>query len=130
MKTNLNFYLHNCFISSRISLSLSGEQKKCKPHISYFSSDLNCTIGFAFCFNSSKNSSFQAYITTALYKGNPNDPTENWNTEAQFVGKSFYISGVYSVFTGGVRPRYQIVFTDVSTQLLCTEYYNADGSLK
>ena len=85
------------------------------------SDDITLTFG---------NNSFQAYITTALYKGNPNDPTENWNTAAKFENKSFYVQGVYSAYTGGSKTRYQIVFTDVSSQLLCTDYYNADGSLK
>lgn len=72
---------------------------------------------------------FQAYLTS-IYKGNPNNNSEYWNVEEKFVGKSFYISGVFSAFTGGTTPRFQFVFTNPSAQLLCTDYYNADGSVK
>ena len=73
--------------------------------------------------------SFQAYLTS-LYKGNPNNNSEYWNEESKFVGKSFYISGVYAAFTGGDTPRFQFVFTSPNDQLLCTDYYNADGTRK
>ena len=108
----------NMYCSTRLN-----EAVECTRFYKSDAGDMTLTFG---------NNKFQAYITTALYKGNPHDKTENWNTEEQFVGKSFYISGVYSAFTNTSdrKPRYQFVFTDVSTQLLCTEYYNADGSLK
>ena len=72
---------------------------------------------------------FQAYITT-LYKGNPNKTNQYWDTQEFFVGKSFYLSGVLAAYTGGSKTRYQFVFTNPTEQLHCTDYYNADGTLK
>ena len=72
---------------------------------------------------------FQAYLTTT-YRGNPKNTSQYWNEEEKFVGKSFYISGVFAAYTGGNTPRFQFVFTTPNTQLLCTDYYNADGTVK
>ncbi len=71
---------------------------------------------------------FQAYITN-IYKGNPNDTTDYWMTEDKFVGKSFYVSGIFACYTGGSTNRFQFVFQNVTAELLCTDYYNADGTL-
>ena len=71
---------------------------------------------------------FQTYLTTS-YKGNPHNQRQVWQTEDKFVGKSFYISGVYAAYTGGTKPRFQFVFTKPMEQLLCTDYFNADGTV-
>ena len=75
------------------------------------------------------NHKFQAYITT-LFKGNPNKNNEYWDTEEFFVGKSFYISGVLAAYTGSTPARFQFVFTSPTEQIHCTDYYNADGTVK
>lgn len=71
---------------------------------------------------------FQAYIT-GLYRGNPHVATEYWTAQEQFVGKSFYVKGIFAAYTGGTTNRFQFVFQNVSEELLCTDYYNADGTL-
>ena len=55
---------------------------------------------------------FSAFITFP-YAGDPDKKYEYWNTEAQFVGKEFLLSGIYTYHkaqSGNVS--YQIVFND------------------
>ena len=61
-----------------------------------------------------KDCAFSAFITFS-YAGDPDKPFEFWNTEAQFVGKKFLLSGVYAYHkaqSGNVS--YQIVFNDAN----------------
>lgn len=70
---------------------------------------------------------FQAHLTS-MYKGNPDKPQQVWDTAEHYVGKSFYMTGVLSCFTGGSKPRFQFIFSRPSEQLHCTDYWDADGN--
>ena len=66
-----------------------------------------------------KNSSVSAYIPFQYY-GNPDDTGDVWNSDDRFVGKSFYIQGVYSLHkTQAGKITYQIVPT-TSADIVCT----------
>lgn len=113
--TNKEIKYESFYCSTRVTDALT-----CTKFYKSSSNEITLTFG---------SLSFQAFITS-IYRGNPNNTTEYWNTEEKFVGKSFYVSGIFAAYTGGKSPRFQFVFSDVSSQLLCTDYYNADGSLK
>lgn len=55
-----------------------------------------------------ENYTFQAYVTF-LYRGDPERPNYTWTTEDDWIGKQFYISGVYTFHqTASGRINYQI----------------------
>ena len=61
-----------------------------------------------------KNCSFNAYLTFT-YAGDPDKPYEFWNTEAQFKGKKFLLSGIYTYHqTQSGNTTYQIIFNNAS----------------
>ena len=61
-----------------------------------------------------QNCSFSAYITFS-YAGDPSKKFEYWNTEAQFVGKKFLLSGIYTYHTTqSGKTTYQIIFNDAA----------------
>ena len=61
-----------------------------------------------------KDCEFSAFITFS-YAGDPEKKFEYWNTEAQFVGKKFLLSGIYTYHQAqSGRISYQIVFNDAS----------------
>ena len=64
------------------------------------------TLGFKDC-------DFEAYLTFS-YAGDPEKKFEYWNTEEQFVGKKFLLSGIYTYHTYSDRTTYQIIFNDAS----------------
>ena len=65
------------------------------------------TLGFAGC-------KFSAYITFP-YAGDPEKKFEYWNTEEQFVGKKFLLSGIYTYHQAqSGKISYQIVFNDAT----------------
>jgi len=65
------------------------------------------TLGFKDC-------SFSAYITFS-YAGDPDKKFEYWNTQEQFVGKKFLLSGIYTYHqTQSGKINYQIIFNDAS----------------
>ncbi|MEE3309634.1 hypothetical protein, partial [Sharpea azabuensis] len=64
------------------------------------------TLGFKDC-------DFDAYITFS-YAGDPEKKFEFWNTEEQFVGKKFLLSGIYTYHTYNDKTSYQIIFNDAS----------------
>ena len=64
------------------------------------------TLGFKDC-------DFDAYITFS-YAGDPEKKFEYWNTEEQFVGKKFLLSGIYTYHTYNDKTSYQIIFNDAS----------------
>ena len=64
------------------------------------------TLGF-------KDVEFSAYITFS-YAGDPNKKFEYWDTEAQFVGKKFMLSGIYTYHATSTKVTYQIIFNDAS----------------
>ncbi len=113
--TDLNVKYTSFYCSTKLS-----DAVECTKFYKNDSGEITLTFG---------THKFQAYITT-LFKGNPNKTNEYWDTQEFFVGKSFYISGVLAAYTGGNTPRYQFVFTSPTDQLHCTDYYNADGTVK
>ena len=61
-----------------------------------------------------KDCAFSAFITFS-YAGDPEKKFEYWNTEEQFVGKKFLLSGIYTYHQAqSGKISYQIVFNDAS----------------
>ena len=61
-----------------------------------------------------KDCSFSAYITFS-YAGDPEKKFEYWNTEEQFLGKKFLLTGIYTYHqTASGKINYQIIFNDAS----------------
>lgn len=66
-----------------------------------------------------ENSNFNVYIPFQ-YHGNPLDPGDIWDSEEEFIGKKYSITGVYSyhITTSG-NIKYQII-PSTSEDLICT----------
>ena len=64
------------------------------------------TLSFAGC-------DFQAFITFP-YAGDPDNKWDYWDSSADFVGKKFFLSGIYSYHQSGTTTRYQIIFNDAN----------------
>ena len=61
-----------------------------------------------------KDCSFSAYITFS-YAGDPEKKFEYWNTEEQFLGKKFLLTGVYTYHQAqSGKISFQIIFNDAT----------------
>ena len=75
-----------------------------------------------------ENSDFNVYIPFQ-YNGNPDDSGDIWDSEEEFIGKTFSVSGVYSyhVTTSG-HIKYQIIPSSSSDLVCLTDMHGTVSS--